>query len=101
MGIFVQISHDREMFTEEKVIYEKENHINPAVIDDGSLFHCNPRGGHAAGKEPGSTLCMNPAKVKLYQDMRRLWVDHVGWTRSYIVSAIAGLDDQKDVLARC
>ncbi|KRF02441.1 glycosyltransferase [Paenibacillus sp. Soil766] len=63
-------------------------------------FTFMPMGVHAAGKEPGSALCLTPSKVKLKQDMRRLWVDHVGWTRSYIVSAVAGLEDQKDVLAR-
>ncbi|CAN7754942.1 glycosyltransferase [Paenibacillus sp. LjRoot153] len=63
-------------------------------------FTFMPIGAHAAGKEPGSALCMNDAKVKLKQDMRRLWANHVGWTRSYIVSAIAGVEDQKDVLDR-
>lgn len=63
-------------------------------------FTFMPIGAHAAGKEPGSALCMNAAKVKLKQDMRRLWANHVGWTRSYIVSAIAGVEDQKDVLDR-
>ncbi|OAS23885.1 glycosyltransferase [Paenibacillus oryzisoli] len=63
-------------------------------------FTLTPIGAQAAGKEPGSAMCMSDAKVKLKQDMRRLWVDHVGWTGSYIVSALAGLEDQKDVLAR-
>lgn len=64
-------------------------------------FTFMPLGAHAAaGKEPGSGMCMNDAKVKLKQDMRRLWDDHVGWTRSYMISAIAGLGDQQDVLAR-
>jgi len=44
--------------------------------------------------------CVSPARVKLQADLRRLWIDHTLWTRSYIVSAVAGLDDQKDVLAR-
>lgn len=63
-------------------------------------FTFMPIGAQAAGKEPGSGVCWSASKVKLNQDMRRLWVDHVGWTRSYIVSAVAGLEDQKDVLAR-
>ncbi|WNR47155.1 glycosyltransferase [Paenibacillus roseipurpureus] len=38
--------------------------------------------------------------VQLHDAMRKLWMEHVQWTRSYVVSAIAGLKDQKDVLAR-
>lgn len=43
---------------------------------------------------------VSPATVKLKEDMRRLWIDHVVWTRSYIVSALAGLEDQSVVLER-
>ena len=32
-------------------------------------------------------------------DMRKLWVDHVTWTRLYVVSAVAGLPD-KDATAQ-
>ncbi|OAB40849.1 glycosyltransferase [Paenibacillus glacialis] len=50
---------------------------------------------HAAHKE-----CLSPSQVKLKEDLRRLWIDHVVWTRSYIVSAIEGLGDQQKVLER-
>lgn len=63
-------------------------------------FTLTPVNAHAAVKEPNSITCMSPAKVKLKEDMRRLWIDHVLWTRSYITSAIAGLNDQQDVLTR-
>ncbi len=33
-------------------------------------------------------------------DMRKLWIDHTIWTRNYIVSAIAGADDQDAALTR-
>ncbi|HKE84498.1 MAG TPA: hypothetical protein VKB50_12130, partial [Vicinamibacterales bacterium] len=33
------------------------------------------------------------AAVTLHQDMRKLWTDHVVWTRQYIVAAIG---DQPD-----
>lgn len=38
--------------------------------------------------------------LQLKDDMRKLWTDHALWTRSYIVSAVSGMDDQKEVLAR-
>jgi hypothetical protein len=45
---------------------------------------------HAAGK------AMSPSAVALKQDMRKLWTDHVVWTRDYIVAAVA---DQPDAQA--
>lgn len=35
--------------------------------------------------------CISPATFKLASDMRKLWFDHVVWTRNYIVSAVDGL----------
>lgn len=32
--------------------------------------------------------------------MRKHWIDHVVWTKDYIKSNLAGLEDQEDVLAR-
>lgn len=40
------------------------------------------------------------AAIKLKEDMRKLWTDHTIWTRSYVVSSLAGLEDQEKVLAR-
>lgn len=31
---------------------------------------------------------------------RKLWIDHVSWTRSYIISALASLEDKDDVAQR-
>ena len=31
---------------------------------------------------------------------RKLWIDHVTWTRSFIVSDLASLEDKSDVLER-
>jgi hypothetical protein len=38
----------------------------------------------------------NEAAVSLKQDMRKLWTDHVVWTRDYIIAAVA---DQPDAQA--
>jgi hypothetical protein len=42
----------------------------------------------------------SPAAVKLKEDSRKLWVEHVLWTRNYIVSALAGLEDKDVTLKR-
>jgi hypothetical protein len=50
----------------------------------------------AAGHEAHHALA-DPAapigRVEFRQDMRRLWEDHITWTRLFIVSAVAGLPD--------
>jgi hypothetical protein len=41
-----------------------------------------------------------PAASALRQDMRKLWSDHVIWTREYIVAAVADQPDQQAAAAR-
>ena len=43
---------------------------------------------------------ISPARCTLRTAMRRLWADHVIWTRNYIISALADLPDLKDVTER-
>jgi len=45
----------------------------------------------------GST--MTPAAT-LHQDMRKLWTDHVVWTRDYIIAAVGGQPDAAASAAR-
>ena len=42
----------------------------------------------------------SPAAVALKQDMRKLWTDHVVWTRDYIVAATAGGPDKQAAAGR-
>jgi hypothetical protein len=49
-----------------------------------------------AGPAPSMTMS---AADKLHSDMRKLWEDHITWTRLYIVSVAAGLPD-KDATAQ-
>lgn len=42
----------------------------------------------------------NKATCDLRMAERRLWIDHVLWTRSFIVSDLASLEDKGDVLER-
>jgi len=51
----------------------------------------------------GLAFLVQPAaahKQDLRTEMRKLWEDHVTWTRNYIVSALAGLDDVSSVAQR-
>ena len=43
---------------------------------------------------------MNAAEHDLYNAMRRLWSDHVAYTRMFIVSAASGLPDKDATTAR-
>ncbi len=44
--------------------------------------------------------CVSKTMVQLHGNMRKLWIEHLFWTRNYIVSAVAGFPDQDQVLAR-
>lgn len=51
-------------------------------------------------KDPaGKTSVLLPAE-QFKGELRRLWMEHAFWTRSYMVSAVAGMEDQEAVLAR-
>jgi hypothetical protein len=43
---------------------------------------------------------MSESAHQLKFNFRRLWIENAIWTRSYIVSAMSGLEDQDKVLAR-
>lgn len=38
--------------------------------------------------------------VNLKTDLRVLWQDHIIWTRNYVISALAGIDDAQKVSER-
>jgi hypothetical protein len=49
---------------------------------------------------PNQKQAMSESAHQLKFNFRRLWIEHAIWTRSYIVSAEANLEDQKMILAR-
>jgi uncharacterized protein YihD (DUF1040 family) len=53
----------------------------------------------AAKKSPASKT-FTAAEIQLKYDMQELWIEHAWWTRSFIVSNLAGLEDQEAVLNR-
>ncbi|WP_223881786.1 glycosyltransferase [Niallia endozanthoxylica] len=66
------------------------------------LFAClNPAAMvHAEGTESSKEECNNEAVFRLKYDMQELWIEYAWWTRSFIISNLANLEDQKDVLER-
>ena len=49
---------------------------------------------------PGSLTVSPMNSMTLHQDMRRLWADHVNWTRDYIIEATANTGAANTVLTR-
>jgi putative Ca2+/H+ antiporter (TMEM165/GDT1 family) len=51
-------------------------------------------------KGNGATLERTERSVAFREDMRKLWEDHIVWTRAFIVSFAADAGDQDEVAAR-
>lgn len=51
-------------------------------------------------KEVNLKPCYSEPFIRLKYDSQELWIEHAWWTRSYIVSSIAGLEDKGDILTR-
>lgn len=55
---------------------------------------------HEATELPAAAAGDRIDPVAFHRDMRKLWEDHVTWTRLYIVSAVAGLPDLEATAGR-
>lgn len=54
-----------------------------------------------AGVAEGKTMMVcSKSAIDLRMDMRMLWEDHITWTRNYIISAVADLEDAGKVAER-
>jgi hypothetical protein len=56
--------------------------------------------GTAAGQQMTRAVDAPGPAVKLREDMRKLWTDHVVWTRDYIVAAVGNQPDAEAAAAR-
>jgi hypothetical protein len=54
----------------------------------------------APGPRPMAPPIGDSPAMALHDAMRKLWTDHVAWTRMYIISAAAGLPDAKPTTDR-
>lgn len=52
------------------------------------------------GPRPAAAPAADSPATVLHDTMRKLWIDHVAWTRMYIISAAAGLPDAKPTTDR-
>lgn len=59
-----------------------------------------PFESQAIGSTYFKGVSCNKAICDLRMAERRLWIDHVSWTRSYITSALASLEDKDSVAER-
>lgn len=58
-------------------------------------------GGQKTSTAPAtSTSGISQQKVALHDGMRKLWEDHITWTRLYIVEAVAGLPGTNETAGR-
>lgn len=55
--------------------------------------------GGDEGKKMAAMACSKSA-IDLRMNMRKLWEDHITWTRNYIISAVADLEDTGTVAER-
>ena len=69
-----------------------------AALIIASLQVATGAGADAAPSDHGSMPL--PPAAALRQTMRKLWSDHVIWTREYIVAAVAGTPDQAAAASR-
>ncbi|WP_442598897.1 glycosyltransferase [Neobacillus sp. D3-1R] len=53
-----------------------------------------------AEKAPAKGTSYTESHIKLKYRMQELWIEHAWWTRSFIVSSLAGIEDQQAVLNR-
>jgi len=55
---------------------------------------------HATGSSKMGSPAYSPSAVNLQMDMRKLWEDHITYTRNYIISALGDLGDTQKVAER-
>jgi hypothetical protein len=65
-----------------------------------ACFGAAATGASAAPQQTSAATMPSGASMALHQDMRKLWTDHVVWTRNFVISAVADLPDVQAVTDR-
>lgn len=69
------------------------------VASAGTVLSAQPAKTKAATKMPAK-MVISKSSVELRMGMRKLWEDHITYTRNYIISALADLEDIGKVAER-
>ena len=56
--------------------------------------------GHGTGEHAVASKAITPKKVAFHDDMRKLWEDHIVWTRLAIISLVGETPDTDATVAR-
>ncbi len=70
------------------------------IIMSNPLFLETAKGKMPTKSETGTKMLLTKSAVDLRMTMRKLWEDHITWTRNYIISALAGFEDTGKVAER-
>lgn len=82
------------------MIVLKNKFLKLTILLISFAFLLSPLNTEAKGTVDQRNQCMSMSSAQLHDNLRRLWIEHTIWTRSYIVSAVSNLEDQEKVLAR-
>jgi hypothetical protein len=76
---------------------------NLAALFAATLMACASSNYNATPSDttmPMASAMTTASQANLSQAMRKLWADHVGYTRLYIIAAVNGTDDAQPTAAR-
>ncbi|USK34924.1 glycosyltransferase [Bacillus sp. F19] len=78
----------------------KKHLITAGMLIMSLVFVMSPIKTDAKDMTQAREECITKESLALKETMRRLWTDHAVWTKSYIVSSLNELENQKKLLAR-